>query len=374
MSSTDPQVHNQQVHSQSTSLQFKFVTRLSKHFQLDVDLALPAQGITTLFGHSGSGKTTLLRCIAGLHKADHTQLLVNDEVWASDTLNLPPHQRAVGYVFQEPSLFPHLSVKANLEYAVKRAWQPVTRDFYDQVIEVLGIDALLSRQPDNLSGGEKQRVAIARALLIRPKIMLMDEPLASLDYARKQEILPYLETLKSHFDIPIIYVSHALDEVVRLADYSVLLDQGSAIAQGKPAEVFARIDLPHFFHDQAGAIIEGKVSAKDPQWHLLKISFSGGELWLKDAGESVGDPVRIRILARDVSLTQQPNPNSSILNTIKVKILQIANDNDPAMALLQLQAGQDLLVARMTHRSVHQLALQAGQSSWAQLKSVAIVK
>ena len=356
------------------SLNIRFDTLLNKDFRLDIDLTLPGHGITVLFGHSGSGKTTLLRCIAGLHKADHARLQVNNEIWAADSRSLPSHQRALGYVFQEPSLFEHLSVKGNLDYALKRAWQPIDPDFYHQVLSILDIIALLQRKPENLSGGEKQRVAIARALLIRPKLLLMDEPVAALDYARKQEILSYLETLKGHFDIPIIYVSHALDEVVRLADYAVLLDQGQAIATGTPAEVFARVDLPHFFHNQAGAIIEGTVTSKDTQWHLLKITFSGGELWLKDAGEAIGDSVRVRILARDISLTLEPNHHSSILNTIKVEIQQIAADNDPAMALVQLKAGDELLVARLTQRSAHQLSLQPGQNLWAQLKSVAIVK
>jgi ABC-type sulfate/molybdate transport systems ATPase subunit len=213
-------------------------------FTLDVDLELPSRGITALFGHSGSGKTTLLRCIAGLERPSNGYLAIDGALWQDDASFLPTHRRPIGYVFQEASLFPHLSVQGNLDYGAKRCGcRPTSADF-QKVIDLLGIGALLDRKPDRLSGGERQRVAIARALLTAPRLLLMDEPLAALDLARKNEILPYLERLHDELEIPVLYVSHAPDEVARLADHLVVMDGGSAVAQGPLADVLSRIDLP----------------------------------------------------------------------------------------------------------------------------------
>jgi molybdate transport system ATP-binding protein len=343
-------------------------------FSLDVNLALPGKGITAVFGHSGSGKTTLLRCVAGLDKAKNGVLTVNGESWQSEKRFLPTHRRPLGYVFQEASLFAHLSAEGNLQYAVRRAGQPVLPELYDRVIDTMGIAPVLKHYPEQLSGGERQRVAIARALLIQPRLLLMDEPLASLDAPRRREILPYLERLHETFDVPILYVSHAMDEVTRLADYLVVLEQGRVVAQGELGEVLSRIDLPFDFGGDAGVVLQGTVAERDARWHLSRIQFAGGELWVRDGGDSIGQSVRVRVLARDVSLALAPCDDTSILNRLPVTVAAIGDDSDEAMALVRLKAGDEFLIARLTRRSVNHLQLEPGKQLWAQIKSVAIVR
>ncbi|MCP5163212.1 MAG: molybdenum ABC transporter ATP-binding protein [Hahellaceae bacterium] len=343
-------------------------------FELDVNLTLPGGGVTALFGASGSGKTTLLRCIAGLEKPSQGFLSINGQSWQSATHCLPTHRRPLGYVFQEASLFPHLTAKGNLAYAIKRTHAPLPADLYDKVVSVMGIETILNQRPSQLSGGERQRVAIARALLIQPGVLLMDEPLAALDTARKQEILPYLEQLPALFDIPIIYVSHSLDEVARLADHMVVLEQGKVAAQGSLTEVFSRIDLPSRFGDQTGVVLKGIVTERDAHWHLSRLSFASGDLWVSDSGDEVGQPLRIRILARDVSIALSHHEDSSITNRILAEITEIAPDLDEAMVLIRLKVGTDYLIARLTKRSVAHLQLAIGQKVWAQVKSVALVR
>jgi molybdate transport system ATP-binding protein len=235
-------------------------------FSLDVDLHLPGRGVTALYGHSGSGKTTCLRCIAGLERAEQGFIQINDEVWQDSERRIfvPPHKRALGYVFQEASLFPHLSVLANLQFGLKRIAKAQRRVDMAQATELLGIGHLLERHPQHLSGGERQRVGIARALLTSPKLLLMDEPLAALDSQRKNEILPYLQRLHDELDIPVLYVSHAQDEVARLADHLVLLSDGKALASGPIGETLARLDLPMALGDDAGVIIEGRSAPTMP--------------------------------------------------------------------------------------------------------------
>jgi molybdate transport system ATP-binding protein len=255
-------------------------------FTLDVDLQLPGRGVSALFGASGSGKTTCLRAIAGLAHAPGGHLSVNGEVWQDDGRNLfvPTHKRPLGYVFQEASLFPHLSVRANLEYGMRRVPARDRKVSLDHAVELLGISRLLERMPAGLSGGERQRVAIARALATSPRILLMDEPLAALDLARKQEILPYLERLHGELEIPLIYVSHAADEVARLADHLVVLEQGRAVASGPLGETLARLDLPIRLGEDAGVVLEGKIAEVDAGWHLARVDFAGGSLWVRDSG------------------------------------------------------------------------------------------
>ncbi len=341
-------------------------------FSLDVDLMLPGSGITAIFGHSGSGKTSLLRCIAGLERADSGQLIVNGDTWQKDAEFVPTHKRPIGYVFQESSLFPHLTAQGNLNYAIKRSGQNTPRDLYQRVIETMGIQSLLKRYPAQLSGGERQRVAIARALLIQPRLLLMDEPLASLDLARKHEILPYLERLKS-FNLPILYVSHSMDEVARLADYAVTLQEGKVIAQGTPTEVFSRMDLPMEFGDDTGVVLEGSVTERDEQWLLNKIAFDGGEVWVCDSGEHLNQAVRIRILAKDVSLSLSSHDDMSIVNRLPIIIDDIQPCRNKAMSLVRLKSGNAFLVARVTNKSLDHLGLKTDDSAWAQIKSVAIV-
>lgn len=342
-------------------------------FGLDVDVTLPGSGITAIFGHSGSGKTSFLRCVAGLERADHGQLSVNGDIWQNASQFVPTHKRPLGYVFQEASLFPHLTAQGNLNYAIKRADQTPSTELYDRVIATMGIKPILKRYPSQLSGGERQRVAIARALLIQPRILLMDEPLASLDLARKREILPYLERLKSSFDIPILYVSHSMNEVARLADHAVTLENGKVIAQGNLTEVFSRVDLPIELGDDTGVVIEGQVIERDEQWQLNKVAFNGGTVWVCDGGEALQQNVRIRILAKDVSLALSSHDDMSILNRIQVSIEAIQACTSTSMSLVRLKAGDSYLIARVTNKSLHHLNLKPSSNAWAQIKSVAIV-
>jgi molybdate transport system ATP-binding protein len=345
-------------------------------FTLDVDLALPGRGVSALFGHSGSGKTTCLRCIAGLEKAPEGLIRINGETW-QDSANgvfLPPHKRAVGYVFQEASLFPHLSVKGNLEFGLRRIPAHQRRVQLDHASELLGIDHLLARDPATLSGGERQRVGIARALLTSPRLLLLDEPLAALDARRKSEILPYLERLHDELEIPMLYVSHSQDEVARL-DHLVLLSDGKVLASGPIGETLARLDLPLAMGDDAGVVIEGIVSAYDADYQLLTVRLPGSELTIRVAHSPLqpGKPLRLKVQARDVSLNLQPDEHSSILNRLPVTVVSEIPADNAAHVLVRMDAGGTPLLARITRFSRDQLQLQPGQRLWAQIKSVALL-
>lgn len=344
-------------------------------FRLEVDLALPGRGVTALFGRSGSGKTTVLRCIAGLERARSGYLAVNGEVW-QDTerrLFLPTHRRALGYVFQEASLFAHLSVARNLEFGLKRCDVSGGRAVWQQTIDLLGIGHLLQRMPAKLSGGERQRVAIARALLTSPKLLLMDEPLAALDVARKQEILPYLERLHDELAIPLLYVSHQPDEVARLADHLVLFESGRALASGPLPELLARLDLPTAFADDAAAVIDVTVGQHDPHYHLMRLDFGGGVIFVPQREIALGKRLRLQVHARDVSLALTAHDDSSILNRVEATVADMVDAAHPAHVLVRLDAGGSALLARITRRSCDQLGLAPGKRVWAQIKSVALL-
>lgn len=346
-------------------------------FALDVDLHLPGRGVTALYGHSGSGKTTCLRCIAGLERAGDGYIRVNDEVW-QDSRNgvfVPPHKRALGYVFQEASLFAHLSVRANLEFGLKRIPRQQRRVELAQATELLGIGHLLERNPQHLSGGERQRIGIARALLTSPSLLLMDEPLAALDSKRKGEILPYLERLHDELDIPLLYVSHAQDEVARLADHIVLLSDGKALASGPIGETLARLDLPMALGDDAGVVINGSVSAYDAHYQLLTLQLpdSAQHLRVAHAPLAVGKTLRVKVQARDVSLSLQAGEHSSILNRLPVTVTQEMAADNSAHVLVRLDADGTPLLARITRFSRDQLQLHPGQTLWAQIKAVAVL-
>jgi molybdate transport system ATP-binding protein len=342
-------------------------------FTLDAAFTAPASGVTALFGSSGSGKTTLLRCIAGLERAAGT-LSVNGVVWQDDNTFLPVHKRPLGYVFQEASLFPHLSVRANLEYGYKRIKPAERKVQVDQVVEWLGLSHLIGRgDPAQLSGGERQRVAIGRALLTSPRILLMDEPLSALDTNSKQEILPYLERLHRELDIPVIYVSHAMDEVARLADHLVLLQQGRVIASGALGETLARLDLPTAHFDDAGAVIEAAVTEHDETYHLTRIDISGGSLWVGKVEQAPGSRVRARVLARDVSIATRQPAGSSITNILPVRIAEIRDEGaDKVMVRMKIGESQ-VLLSRITRRSRDLLELAVGMEVFAQVKSVALM-
>ncbi|UOK36029.1 molybdenum ABC transporter ATP-binding protein [Pseudomonas palleroniana] len=346
-------------------------------FALDVDLHLPGRGVTALYGHSGSGKTTCLRCIAGLERAADGFIRINDEVWQDSRKGVfvPPHKRAIGYVFQEASLFPHLSVRANLEFGLKRIPRALRRVDMAHATELLGIGHLLDRHPQHLSGGERQRIGIARALLTSPQLLLMDEPLAALDSQRKNEILPYLERLHDELEIPLLYVSHAQDEVARLADHLVLLSDGKALASGPIGETLARLDLPMALGDDAGVVINGAVSAYDAHYQLLTLQLPDSALSMRVAHAPLapGKQLRIKVQARDVSLSLQAEEHSSILNRLPVTVTQTIGADNSAHVLVRLDAGGTPLLARITRFSRDQLQLHPGQALWAQIKAVAVL-
>ncbi|UUA71692.1 molybdenum ABC transporter ATP-binding protein [Cellvibrio sp. QJXJ] len=341
-------------------------------FALDVDLELPGRGVTALFGVSGSGKTTLLRCIAGLERAPQGRLVVDGDIWQSDQQWLPTHKRPLGYVFQEASLFAHLSVQDNLRYGMRRS-SGAAHTGLDQAIELLGIGHLLTRNPDLLSGGERQRVAIARALAVSPRLLLMDEPLAALDLQRKREIFPYLERLHRELDMPVLYVTHSPEELTRLADHLVVMENGRAIASGNLGETLSRLDLPIQLGEDAGVIIEATIGAVDNEWHLARVDFAGGSLWAKDQGLAVGTSVRVRVLARDVSLAAQQTA-SSIQNQMPGQIDAIGEDEHPGLALVRVRIGDTILLARLTKRAIATLDVDVGKTFWVQIKSVALLQ
>ena len=355
----------------NTTIRARF--RLERgNFLLDLDLELPGRGITALFGHSGSGKTTCLRAMAGLERPPGGRFSIGDEVWQDDHVFVPTHRRALGYVFQEASLFPHLSVQGNMEFGLKRAADSAPVFALATVAELLGIGALLKRMPDSLSGGERQRVAIARALLAAPRLLLMDEPLAALDLKRKLEILPYLERLHDELSIPVIYVSHAPDEVARLADHLVLLEDGKVVATGPQSETLARTDLPPEFADDAGVVLETTLSAHEAD-NLSQLDFAGGVLHVGRRHEAPGSRLRCRIHARDVSLALERPRASSIVNILAASVTAVAATDTPGHVLVQMRIGATPLLARITERSLRELALAPGQPVWAQIKGVALL-
>ena len=354
-------------------------------FALDVDLTLPGHGVSALFGPSGSGKTTLLRALAGLERGARGRVSVNGEVWQDEGekgVFVPTHHRALGYVFQEASLLPHLSVRANLEFGQKRI-PPGERRVgakldLDTVVGWLGLERLLERREVGaLSGGERQRVAIGRALLASPRLLLMDEPLSALDAASRQEILPYLERLHDVLEVPLLYVSHAFDEVARLADHVVLLERGRVLASDRLHAIEARLDLPLAQAEQAGATLEATIGEHADADALTRLDFPGGFLWVGRLTRPLGARVRARVLARDVSLALSAAPDSSILNVLPARIEAMAEESAPGRVDLRLRLGEtegnaSRLLARITRRSARQLGLAVGQRVYAQIKSVAL--
>jgi molybdate transport system ATP-binding protein len=346
-------------------------------FTLDVDLVLPGRGVTAVFGHSGSGKTTLLRCLAGLTRPANGRLRVNGELWldTASGLSLPTHKRPLGYVFQEASLFPHLTVTGNLRYGLARIAAAERRVDLDTVAQLLGIGHLLQRMPAALSGGERQRAAIARALLTSPRLLILDEPLASLDQKRKLEILPYLERLHDELDIPVLYVSHAPEEVARLADHLVLLDAGRAIASGPISETLARLDLPLAAADDASVLIQGTVVDHNERYDLLTLSLPGGRSQVRIVHSPLapGRPIRIVVKARDVSLVLDNLEPGSVLNVLPATVAGIAAAENPAHVLVRLDVGGTPLLARVTRYSHDHLQLGIGKPVWAQVKAISVL-
>lgn len=344
-------------------------------FSLNVDLQLPGRGVTAFYGASGSGKTTFLRVMAGLERPVDAHIEVNGVIWQDDRrgIFLPTHQRALGYVFQEASLFGHLNIRRNLEYGMRRTPVATRKVSLDQAVTLLDIGHLMQRQPDTLSGGERQRVAIARALAASPLILLMDEPLAALDVKRKAEIMPYLEGLHDQLAIPVLYVSHAPEEVTRLADHLVLLEAGKVVASGTPSDLLTRLDLDIAHGDTAGALINATIMEHDPTYHLSCAAFGGGQLFLPRLTATVGQQVRIRIQARDVSLSLARQHDTSILNIVAARVSALSEDA-PGQVMVGLDCNGTRLLARITRKSAVSMQLAPGQPVYAQIKSIAILK
>ena len=344
-------------------------------FSLQLDVQLPDQGITVILGSSGAGKTSLLRCVAGLDRADQARIEMGGVLWQDDQQGVfvPTWQRALGYVFQEASLLPHLTVKQNLTYGLKRIGSRTPMHSLAQAIELLGIGHLLERSPAGLSGGERQRVALARALASQPRILLLDEPMASLDAARRQEILPWLEKMRDELHLPMLYVTHAANEAARLGAHMLVLEHGRVQAQGTVYEVFANIDQALGAGEDMGALLQGTLVERHADWHLCRIAFDGGELWLRDSGLALGQSVRMRLLARDVSVATVAPQHTSIQNLLSAVIEAVADDDHPSQVLVRLRVGPSAVLSRITQRAWAQLGLQVGQQVFLQVKTVALV-
>ncbi len=341
-------------------------------FRLEVDLRLPSSGVSGIFGPSGCGKTSLLRAIAGLEADCDGELLVNGDCWQGPGRFLPTHRRPLGFVFQQPGLFEHLSVQDNLLYGQRRVKPAERRIDWKQAVEWLGIGQLLTRMPRGLSGGERQRVAIARALALSPALLLMDEPLAALDRDSRLVILPRLEALHRELDIPVLYVSHARDEIARLSDHLLLMREGRIEASGPAAELFARLDLSLAREPDSAVVIEARMEQRDERYSLNYLGFAGGRLAVAGAALPIGENRRLQVLARDVSITLERQQGTSILNIFEAQIEEMGEQGD-AQLLLRLRIGDQPLLARVTRKSAAELGLEPGKRVYAQVKSVALV-
>lgn len=346
-------------------------------FHLQAQLDVPGDGVTVLFGPSGSGKTTLLRCLAGLERSATGTLKFGDTVWQDEARGIfvPVHERPIGLVFQEPRLFSHLSVRSNLLYGYKRIPARERRIVLDEVVDVLDIAHLLDRRPRFLSGGESQRVAIGRALLTSPKLLLMDEPLASLDLQRKRELLPYIRRLQSKWEIPIIYVSHSLGEVLQLVDTMAVLKQGKIVAQGPVDNVFSQLELRHHIDSSAvGAILDTKVAAHEPEFGLTRLQFMNHQLHVPQQSAEVGQPIRLHIHSNDVSIgTSAPNNQTSVLNILEARVMEVGDLDSKSYSVdIKLDVGQPIL-ATITRKSLARLNIAVGQKVYAHIKAIKTV-
>jgi len=341
-------------------------------FALDVRFSVAPGGITALFGRSGAGKTSTVNAIAGLARPDAGRIALDGETLfdSESGIDVPPERRRIGYVFQEGRLFPHISVKGNLAYGMRRVPPRARRIGFDHVVALLGLGPLLHRHSRSLSGGEKQRVAIGRALLTSPRLLLMDEPLASLDAPRKAEILPFIERLRDELKIPVVYVSHVMEEIVRLADTVALLSEGKIAAMGPLDDLMARLDLrPLTGRYEAGAVIAARIAGHDDAFGLTRLAFAGGTLQVPRLDLAPGETLRVRIRARDVALALEEPQRISVLNVFPGTVAEIAADGALADVVVDIGAR---LWARITARSLHDLKLAPGSKVFALVKAVAI--
>ncbi|WP_372883161.1 molybdenum ABC transporter ATP-binding protein [Psychromonas sp.] len=345
------------------------------NFNLDIRLSLPRVGVSALFGPSGSGKTTCLRAMAGLEKLPDSYFAIGDSVWQDSEKDIfvPPHQREIGYVFQEASLFAHLNVRDNLNFGRRRLPVEKRKVKFQNICNILGLTPLLDRPPNTLSGGERQRVAIARALLTSPKLLLMDEPLSALDHALKQEVLPYLERLQQELAIPIIYVSHSPDEVARLADYIAIIKQGKLVKSGVLAEVMLDGEAGMCFYDGRSSMLYAQV-LKHKKDHLTELAIGGLTLLVPQISSPVDSHLRCRINAKDVSLCLSPPVDSSISNILPGCVTRIEDSRTPGERIVTVDiSATHSLLAMITYASAKRLKLHLGCHVWAQIKSVVVL-
>ena len=343
-----------------------------REFNLDINLKVPDEGVTAIFGPSGSGKTTLLRAIAGLERIPGAYIRFRKDLWQNEDTFIPVQKRNVGVVFQVPRLFSHLDVRGNIEYGYKRVTKKHQRISLNEAIELLEIDHLLGRNPVELSGGEQQRVAIARTLAASPDLLLMDEPLSSLDNKLKLTILPYLEKLQRTLEIPIIYVSHSTDEVARLAKQLVILKNGEILGHGRIEDMLTRLDLPLSHRSDAEALLSATVIDTDTDFGLTRLDVDGNVVTVTGTNLTENDLVKLRIAAHDVSLTLDKQSGTSIQNILPVTVTQIEEENS-AQTLVKLSLGSHFLLARITRRAVQDLDITLGKNLYAQIKSVAVL-
>lgn len=350
------------------------ITHPLPEFELNVAFEAPG-GVTALFGQSGAGKTTVINAVAGLLRPQAGCIALSGEVLfdAQNRVNLPVHRRRLGYVFQDGRLFPHLSVRRNLTYGQRFAPQGAIGPGLDEVADLLGLSTMLDRRPGALSGGEKQRVAFGRALLARPRMLLMDEPLAALDAARKDEILPYLERLRDQTGLPILYVSHSVAEVARLATTVVVLEAGRVVRAGPAEQVLSDPAMVRQFGlREAGAVLPAEV-ARHHADGLSELAISGGRLFLPRMDQPAGARTRVRILAHDVIVADRPPLGLSALNVLPGEVLSLREGQGPGV-IVQIQCGTDRLLARITRRSAEALKLAPGRKVYAVIKTVSIAR
>ncbi|MDD1779569.1 molybdenum ABC transporter ATP-binding protein ModC [Enterovibrio sp. ZSDZ35] len=343
-------------------------------FSLSIDVNIPSKGITAVFGRSGAGKTSVINAIAGLVTPTNGLIRVGEKTLfdSNNKVNLPPESRRIGYVFQDARLFPHLSVAKNLKYGQRKG----SIDKLNEVTELLDISHLLKRHPSELSGGEKQRVAIGRALLSDPELLIMDEPTASLDAPRRQELISYLLKLTTSLNIPVIYVSHSLDEILQLADHMLLLADGSVVANGTLHEVWGSAHMrPWLNVKEQSALVTATVVGKHPRYDMSQLNLEGEALWVQEVGEPSGTTLRLRVFANDISIVKAKPSDTSIRNIIPCTVEDITTLNDQlGYRQVALRVGKEVLLANVTEWAIDDLALTSGDRVFAQLKGVSVAK
>jgi molybdate transport system ATP-binding protein len=353
------------------SLRVCFKKILEPH-SIEVDLCLAKHGVTALYGPSGAGKTTILRVIAGLERADNADISLNGEVWEHDSQFVPTHKRQLGIVFQQPSLFEHMNVEQNIFYAQRVAKQAQQPSFSIQpFIQQLQLTPLLKRHPNTLSGGEQQRVAIVRALAANPKILLMDEPLASLDDETKFEFMAMFESLLRQISLPVLYITHSKQEVARLSEHLVLIDKGKCVAQGKTRDLFCDLSLNFAQQDDAKCALRAKVVVDNKPQHVSQLSTQAGLLWTANVSQPIDTYVNLVIQAKDVSVTLSRQIDTSILNVLEGCIADFRTTSGGNM-ILKIAVGEAFILSQITIKSFTELHLKKQQKVFAQIKSVAV--